>query len=768
MVAEKLTVVQILPELEEGGVEGETVDLATYLAKHGHRSIVISAGGRLVPQLEKAGCIHLCWPYIGEKSYRCLQYITRLKNYLVDEKVDILHLRSRLPAWVGYLSWRLIDPRLRPSLVTTFHGFYSINSYSKIMTRGQRVVAVSETIREHIVKNYNIERKRISLIHGGFDVKEFSPEAVTEQRIEKLREKWLTGLEDRYVILLPGRLTLWKGQEVLIDSLALIKERDFICLLVGDTEENPAYTRKLRDRIAQRGLESRVKLVGHCNDMPAALMLANVVVSASSTQPEAFGKVSIEAMAMGKAVIATAHGGSLETVLPGETGWLVPANDPAAMSEAVITAMADIDNCHRFGHNGREHVLGNFTARMMCEKTIALYHELYTEKNHLWNRERITVMQLLPELNSGGVERGTLEMGRFLVQQNHKSIVVSGGGRLVEQLEKDGSVHIRKTIGSKNPIALFHILPLRKLIKNGVDVLHLRSRMPAWIGYLAWLSILPKKRPVLVTTFHGFYSINAYSAIMTKGDGVIAVSASIEKHILDKYHRKEKVRLIFRGVDGQSFHPEKVAAERVERLRKNWNIDQHKPVLMLPGRLTRLKGQEVFLKSLLLVKERDFQAILVGDTEDNPGYTAELQNFIAQHNLSKKVQLVGYCTDMPAAFLLANIVISASSLEPEAFGRTTVEAMAMAKPVIVTAHGGSLETVIPGENGWLVRPDDPADLARAIDEALTADKRLMMEIGSNNRKRVTANFTANAMCEQTLAFYFELLAEKSSFPAQVL
>jgi glycosyltransferase involved in cell wall biosynthesis len=758
---DKMKIVQILPELDEGGVEGETLDLATYLAQQGYESIVISGGGRLVPQLIKGGCRHVYWPHIGEKSLRCLPYLPKLRKFLSAEKVDILHLRSRLPAWIGYLAWKSLPANLRPALVTTFHGFYSVNAYSSIMTKGERVVAVSETIRQHIVANYRIEPGKIELIHGGFDVSEFAPQSVNGSRIAQLWQRWLSGRGNQPIIILPGRLTGWKGQDILIDSLALLKDLQFNALLIGDTEENPSFTRKLLERIKHHGLEERVILAGHCEDMPAALLLADVVVSASSTQPEAFGKVAIEAMAMGRAVVATAHGGSLETVVPGVTGWLVPPLDPQKMAEALREALTHPEETFRRGAQGKKWVGERFTARTMCEKTVQLYRSAYDERLAARNRTTLTVMQLLPELNSGGVERGTLEMGRYLVGNGHRSIVVSGGGRLVAQLEKEGSRHYQKDIGSKSPLALFNIWPLRQLIrKEGVSVLHLRSRMPAWVGYFAWKSLPPKHRPLLVTTFHGFYSVNSYSAIMTKGEGVIAVSESIREHIDTNYQRRDKVRLIFRGVDAESFDPAKVAPERVAALAEAWQIDRSKPVLMLPGRLTRLKGQELFLKSLLLVKEKNYQAVLVGDPAENPGYSREIIDFIEQHDLSDRARCVGYCADMPAAFLIADLVLSTSSLEPEAFGRTTVEAMAMGRPVIATAHGGSLETVIPGENGWLVKPSDPASLAAAIDEALALEPSRLQHFGENGRQRVLENFTAKAMCEQTLAFYNCLIAAK--------
>lgn len=372
----------MLPEMDEGGVEGETLDLALYLAALGHRSIVISGGGRLVAQLEEAGCVHINWPHIGEKSVRCLQYIPKLRSLLIAQHIDVVHLRSRLPAWVGYLAWKLLPASQRPALITTFHGFHSINWYSAIMTKGERVVAVSETIKRHILDNYQVDAQKISLIHGGFDSKAFAPEAVSVDRVQQLRAKWLSGHEGRPVIILAGRFTQLKGQDVLIESLALIKNREFVCLLVGDTEDNPPFTRKLRDLIQSHGLEEKILLPGHCSDMPAALLLADIVVSASSTKPEAFGKVAIEAMAMGKPIIATAHGGSLETVVPGKTGWLVPPLDAKAMSVAITEALADPLTTARIGSQGQVWVRAHFTAQIMCEKTVALYHDVLKEKNY--------------------------------------------------------------------------------------------------------------------------------------------------------------------------------------------------------------------------------------------------------------------------------------------------------------------------------------------------------------------------------------------------
>lgn len=762
MVSEKLTIVQVLPEMEEGGVEGETLDYALYLAQQGHRSIVISGGGRMVPALEQAGCTHVTWPSIGAKSLGCLRYISRLKYFMLEEKVDVIHLRSRLPAWIGYLAWKSIPPLRRPALITTFHGFYSVNCYSTIMTKGERVVAVSDTIKSHILENYRTGGHKINVIHGGYDENIFDPDKIEKSRIEQLRKQWDVPVGVP-VIMLPGRLTFWKGQELFIESLARIKELPFFGICVGDTNDNPGYTKKLREKIHSHGLERKVILAGHCDDMPAALALSDIVVSASSSQPEAFGKVAIEAMAMKKVIIATAHGGSLETVIDGETGYLVPPLCSVSMADSIKKVLADEKTRNRLGENGLKRVRSCFTAKQMCEKTLALYRDLLLEKRRERSGERITVMQMLPELDSGGVERGTLEMGRYLTDQGHKSLVVSAGGRLVEQLEDERSQHIKIPVGSKSPVALWCLLPMRRhMLKHKVDILHLRSRMPAWIGYVACKMLPKSKRPTIVTTFHGFYSVNEYSAIMTKGEVVIAVSEGIRDHIKEQYHISDKVVVIYRGVDQNLFDPDKLDPTDVDQLRKKWDIDPDLPVIMLPGRFSFWKGQDYFLKALALTKNQQYQAVLVGDISENPSLVEELNQIIDEHNLKSKVKMVGYCAQMPVAYSLADVVVSASSKEPEAFGRTTVEAMAMGKPVIATAHGGSLETVVHGKTGWLVNPSDSQEMANAIDLFLDLNEMQRKEIGEEGQKRALQNFTTLTMCSSTLQIYKRLLEEKKT------
>jgi len=369
----------MLPELDAGGVERGTLELARYLSRLGHRSIVISEGGRMVAQLADEGSRHILWK-VGAKQPVSFKNFFPLRRLLRQERVDILHLRSRLPAWIGYLAWKSLPKKDRPHLVTTFHGFYSVNRYSAVMTRGERVIAISESVADHIKARYRVPAESIVLIHRGVDETYFDPVTVTSQRIEALRRHFdLTGHAGP-VVMLPGRITPLKGHDVFFKGLAIIRNAPWLALCVGSAPEGSRHVQQLRQLIGDLGLTERIRLTGHCDDMPAALMLADVVVSASSGKAEAFGRVAVEAMAMGKPVIATAHGGSLETVLDRRTGWLVPPDNELAMAAALSEAILDKDKRIRFGLEGQKRVRENFTVEKMCRCTLELYRSLLTRE----------------------------------------------------------------------------------------------------------------------------------------------------------------------------------------------------------------------------------------------------------------------------------------------------------------------------------------------------------------------------------------------------
>lgn len=370
-----MTVLQMVPELQEGGVELTTIEVADHLARTGHTALVVSQGGRMVPQITAAGGRHVCYAYVGEKSPRCLAHIIPLRRLLLRNKVDVLHLRSRLPAWVGYLAWLSLPRLARPKLVTTFHGFYSVNAYSAVMAKGQAVIAVSNTIKAHIQEAYGVPGERVTVIYRGFDEARFNPERVDQERVATISAQWGVRQADAPLIFFPGRITRLKGHAFFIQSLALIREMPWTAVCAGDINENPALAAELKNLLHTSGLQERVFFTGYCADMPAAMMLAHVVV-APSIKPESFGRTAVEAQAMAKPVIASAHGGSLETVLDGKTGWLVKPLDPGAMAAALTQALTDPARAAGMGRTGQAWVRNHFNTRTMLTRTLRVYDQL--------------------------------------------------------------------------------------------------------------------------------------------------------------------------------------------------------------------------------------------------------------------------------------------------------------------------------------------------------------------------------------------------------
>lgn len=333
-------VLQVLPALVTGGVERGTVDMALSLVEAGWKAIVASSGGPMVRELLRGGAEHVTLPLASKSPLVIRANAARLERVITDHGVDIVHARSRAPAWSALKAAQ----KTGCHFVTTFHGTYNLGwfglkqRYNAVMTRGERVIAISHFIAEHVHRIYGVDPDRIRVVQRGIDLKKFDPARVSPERIIQLAQKWR--LPDGFqVIMLPGRLTRWKGQAVLIEALALLGRHDVRCLLVGSDQGRTGYREELVDLIRRRDLVDVVHIVDECGDMPAAYMLTDVVVSAS-TDPEAFGRVVVEGQAMGRPVIASDHGAPRETILPGETGWLAPAGDPRALADALSHFLA--------------------------------------------------------------------------------------------------------------------------------------------------------------------------------------------------------------------------------------------------------------------------------------------------------------------------------------------------------------------------------------------------------------------------------------------
>jgi glycosyltransferase involved in cell wall biosynthesis len=373
-----LTVLQLVPALEQGGVERGTVDVARAIHDAGGRALVASRGGRLALRLERAGG-RLIQLDVGAKSpFAILSNARKLAQIIRGEGVDIVHARSRAPAWAGLRAARMTGT----PFVTTYHGVHSEGFpgkrlYNSVMARGRIVIAVSHHVAGVIAARHPFA-KDVRVIHRGVDMEGFSPAAVSHERIAQLVRRW--GLEEnpRPVIALPGRLTRWKGQETFIDAARILRSirgsDDFLCLMIG-ADPDSAFGLELSAKIAASGLDQVVRLAGGCDDMAAALKLSAVGVSAS-TQPEAFGRVAAEVQAMERPVIATDHGGARETVAPGVTGWLVPPGDAPALAAAMQAALSlSPDQAASMGAAGRARVEAEFSLGAMLGATLQVYRD---------------------------------------------------------------------------------------------------------------------------------------------------------------------------------------------------------------------------------------------------------------------------------------------------------------------------------------------------------------------------------------------------------
>jgi glycosyltransferase involved in cell wall biosynthesis len=365
----------MLPALESGGVERGTLEVGKYLVEQGHRSIVISGGGRLVAQLTHEGSEHLTWD-IGRKSpFTLLRYVSRLRRFLRDEiahnrKVDILHVRSRMPAWVCYLAWLGMDPTTRPHLVTTVHGPYSVNRYSAVMSRGERVIAISNMIVDYVRTNYpQVAPEHIRLIPRGVDPDHFP---YGFQPGEEWLMRWRAEypeLAGRKVIVLPARITRWKGQEDFIEIMAQLVDtgHDVHGLIVGEAHSRRReFMLELQQQCRALGLEDRITFTGHRSDLKEIMAASDIVLSLSR-EPEAFGRVTLEALSLGKPVIAYDHGGVSEQLAAILPEGAVPVGDNRLVVEKLIDWL-ETPPCTP-SHNP-------FTLKKMLSDTLRIYCEL--------------------------------------------------------------------------------------------------------------------------------------------------------------------------------------------------------------------------------------------------------------------------------------------------------------------------------------------------------------------------------------------------------
>lgn len=374
-----MKVLQVIPGLETGGAERTTIEIAQALVRDGHEALVASERGAMEAELAAVGGELIRLPLASKNLFTLLNNASRLKALINARNIDIVHARSRAPAWSALRAVQGTNAKF----VTTYHGTYNAKSglkrfYNSVMARGDRVIANSEFIRDHIVTEHGLPAEAITVIPRGVDVDRFEMTEMVRQRGRDLATEWALP-ERRFIAVLPARLTRWKGQLVAIEALGRMKAEGLdvpVLILVGGDQGRTGYREEIEWLIGRHELENTVWLVGHCDDMPAAFSLADVALN-PSTDPEAFGRTAAEASAAGLPVIVADHGGAREVVEDGVTGWRTLPRDAGALAKALQVAMElDIAARQALGQAGRQRVLQRFTVSSLQTSTLRVYREL--------------------------------------------------------------------------------------------------------------------------------------------------------------------------------------------------------------------------------------------------------------------------------------------------------------------------------------------------------------------------------------------------------
>jgi len=380
----------------------------------------------------------------------------------------------------------------------------------------------------------------------------------------------------------------------------------------------------------------------------------------------------------------------------------------------------------------------------------------------------IKVLQVIPKLGFGGAETGCYDLAHFLAEQECKSFLITSGGELLKFVRRDKVKVIRLPVQSKNPLIMFinFIIIFFIILLYNIDIVHARSRAPAWS--CLWACFFSRKK--FVTTFHGTYNFSSklklfYNSVMVRSKLIIAGSNFIFNHISENYHKylnpkKKKLMVVFRGINLEYFSSKNTSEKKSNALAITWKIDKNKFIILLPGRLTKWKGHEIFIESLNLLIEsynkNNFYAIILGSDQGRNAYSKKLSLLVERYRLGKKLTFVENCKEMPVAYKLADLVVSCS-IEPEAFGRVAVEAQAMNRPIIASDIGGSKETILSGKSGLLYKSEDPKELAKALNKFMEMDKESLNLTGEQGRQNVEKKFNVDQMCQTTFTEYKKLL-----------
>jgi glycosyltransferase involved in cell wall biosynthesis len=380
---------------------------------------------------------------------------------------------------------------------------------------------------------------------------------------------------------------------------------------------------------------------------------------------------------------------------------------------------------------------------------------------------KLKVLQVIPKLGFGGAETGCYDLAHYLSENNCNSYIVTSGGKLLKFINKKKVKLMRLPVHSKNPFLIFFnsIILVFIILFYDISIVHARSRAPAWSCLFA-TKITRRK---FVTTFHGTYNFKNqlkkfYNSVMVRSSLVIAGSNFIFSHINNNYQNylnlQKKFLVIFRGINVDYFDPSTTLETEENQLRLNWDVDRDKKIILMPGRLTKWKGQELFIEALNLINKElgyhSFYAVILGSDQGRDVYAKKIKRLAEQHRLTGQLKFIDHCSNMPLAYKISDIVVSAS-IEPEAFGRVAVEAQSMEKPIIASNVGGSNETIVDNKTGFLFESGNPRALSKKIIEVLNLDKSTLKFMGIEGRKNIIKKFNVEKMCFSTYSEYKKLI-----------